>query len=56
MVADAIVPTAAFEMQTGCRTPFKVVVFDLPAGEVALQFNGSPTAEVEVVVLPWADR
>ena len=54
VLGDAIVPTVAFEMQTQCRTPFKVVVFDLPAGEVALQFNGSATAEVEVIVLPWA--
>lgn len=57
VVADgAIVPSAAFEMQTQCAAPFKVVVFDLPAGEVALQVNGSRTPEVELVVLPWADR
>lgn len=49
-----IVPTAAFEMQTQCAAPFKVVVFDLPAGEVALQFNGSRTPGVEVLVLPWS--
>lgn len=49
----AIVPTGAFEMQTQCKGPFKIVVFDLPAGDVALQFNGSPTAQVEVIVLPW---
>ncbi|MBN8294832.1 hypothetical protein JI664_22870 [Rhodobacter sp. NTK016B] len=49
----AILETGAFEMQTGCATPFKVVVFDLQAGEVALQFNGSPTEHVEIAVLPW---
>lgn len=53
-VADgAIIESRAFEMQTGCTAPFKVVVFDLPAGEVALQFIGSPAPGVEVAVLPW---
>lgn len=56
VVDGAIVPSAAFEMQTQCATPFKVVVFDLPAGEVALQFNGSRSAGVEVLVLPWSDQ
>jgi len=55
VVDGNIVPSAAFEMQTQCATPFKVVVFDLPAGEVALQFNGSRSAGVEVLVLPWSD-
>lgn len=53
VAGGAIVESGAFEMQTGCAAPFKVVVFDLPAGEVALQFNGSPSAEVGVAVLPW---
>lgn len=53
VVDGALVPSAAFEMQTQCRSPFKVVVFDLPAGEVSLQFNGSPAPMVEVLVLPW---
>ncbi len=56
-VADGrILPSAAFEMQTRCAGPFKVVVFDLPAGEVALQFNGSPTAAVAVLLLPWTEH
>lgn len=50
----AIVDSSTFEMQTGCAGPFKVVVFDLPAGEVDFQFNGSPSPMVEVVALPWA--
>lgn len=54
VVAGARVPSAAFEMQTGCTAPFKVVVFDLPAGEALIQFNGSRSAEVEVLLLPWA--
>lgn len=49
----ALIPSGAFEMQTQCRTPFKVVIYDLPAGEVVLQLNGSPTPEVDLVVLPW---
>ncbi|MFN4202210.1 MAG: hypothetical protein ACK4GM_04050 [Tabrizicola sp.] len=56
VVGGAIVPSAAFEMQTQCSAPFKVVVFDLPAGPVDLQFNGSPAPEVQVMVLPWAPR
>lgn len=56
VVGGAIVPSAAFEMQTQCSAPFKVVVFDLPAGPVDLQFNGSPAPEVQVMVLPWAAR
>lgn len=56
VVDGAIVPSAAFEMQTQCGTPFKVVVFGLSAGEVALQFNGSRSAMVEVLVLPWSDH
>lgn len=56
VVDGAIVHSAAFEMQTQCATPFKVVVFDLPAGELSLQFNGSHSPSVEVLALPWAER
>ncbi|WP_158515998.1 hypothetical protein [Pararhodobacter sp. CCB-MM2] len=55
---DAIVDgtrvvSSAFEMQTGCTAPFKVVVFALRQGPIGLQLNGSPTETVELVLLPW---
>lgn len=55
VAGGAILPSSAFEMQTGCGAPFKVVVFELPAGAVTLQFNGSPSPQVEVVALPWTE-
>lgn len=56
VAGGAIIPSAAFEMQTACAAPFKVVVYDLPAGtEILLQLNGSPSESVDLLVTPWTD-
>ena len=53
---DRLVESAAFEMQTRCDTIFKSVVFDLTAGTpLLLQFNGSPTEVVGVLITRWPD-
>lgn len=50
------VESTAFEMQTGCGTIFKSVLFDLKAGEpLLLQFNGSPTETVGLLITRWPD-
>ena len=56
VASGAIIPSSAFEMQTACAAPFKVVVYELPAQtEILLQFNGSPSATVDLLVTPWTD-
>jgi hypothetical protein len=56
VAGDRLVESAAFEMQTRCDTIFKSVVFDLTAGTpLLLQFNGSPTEVVGVLITRWPD-
>ena len=40
VAGDGVVPAADFSGGTGCSTPGKVVVFELPAGAVLLQLTG----------------
>lgn len=50
-----IVPSAAFEMQTECRTIFKTVAYRVEtAGEFLLQINGSPSPMIGLLITTLA--
>lgn len=49
---DRVVPTVDFQGRRGCPLVHKIVEFDLPAGDLLLQFAGGAAPESGVVVTP----
>ena len=48
-----LLPTPSFEMQTGCATIFKTVVFHVPETEpVILQLSGAGSPSVRLLITP----
>ncbi|HVO93083.1 MAG TPA: hypothetical protein VMT22_09600 [Terriglobales bacterium] len=52
--SGSLVPSAAHEMQTGCKTIFKSVAYRLKGGSpLIVQFNGSPNEIVRMLITEW---
>jgi hypothetical protein len=56
VVKRSALAASDFSGAAGCSAPHKIVQFELPAGELLLQFSGVATPLIKLAVTPAGDR